>query len=117
MSVIYSGDDESVAIVLAPDFDGNLLEMLQERQIWMVDTAQNKAKIDFVWGLYKSRDLYELNREPVKDAYDREETLFDILRGLDNHEYVVWRRIVVHGLSPSPSLSKANGDGGVLYRK
>lgn len=104
MPVKYYGEDASVCIIVDPQFEGELFAMAQVRPIWIVNSGHNKEKIDAVWQLYSGLTFYEVNRYPYVEPYDSEEMLFDTLGVLDDHEYVKWRRLVVHGLQPAPSF-------------
>jgi hypothetical protein len=100
------GDDNTVEIIIEPDFHGDLLQMAKLRPIWIVNTELNRTQIDHAWTVGKDANLYEVSRIPVANSDNLESNLIMILGGLDDH-YIGGYDFVVHGLKASASVRKA----------
>jgi hypothetical protein len=98
----HNAPDQMIEIVVDPSFVGDILDLARHRPIWIVDTAENRPKIDDAWLVGRDMELFEVSRASVRHPSDRETSLMDILGVLDDHygEY----DFIVHGLAPDDDL-------------
>lgn len=101
------GDDRKVAIVVEPDFRDDLLAIAEKHPVWIVETDQNWPRIEAAWKVGAQMNLCYINKYPVDDASDREDSLTGILDSVDDHhgEYSKgggYDGLIVHGLARTP---------------
>ncbi len=94
----FPGDDNTVEVIVEPDFRGDLRELASRRPVWIVDTSANSATIDAVWEGCEDKDLFEVSRCRYDERLSRTDRLRDIPGCLDDH--CPHCNIVVHGISP-----------------
>jgi hypothetical protein len=92
------GEDRKIELVVDPEFRGDLIQLSIRRPVWIIDSAQNKGKIDASWKVGKEMGLHYINREPDFYPDDRIENLRALLQELTDHYYHEYVGVVVHGI-------------------
>jgi hypothetical protein len=103
------GSDRKVEVIVDPNFQRDLLEMAKIRPIWIVETANNRPRIEEAWRKGETMDLYSINKYQPPSPDDREGSLLIVLDSIEDHhgKYAAMPPsdgIIVHGLTPSDSL-------------
>jgi hypothetical protein len=107
----YRGADNKVEVVVDPHFSGSLRAMAELRPVWIVETDATRPELEASWLKGPADDLCEINRCPLPNPDDREGNLLLLLGMLDDH-YYPYAGIIVHGLSPTPPLTRILKDEG-----
>jgi hypothetical protein len=104
----YEGRD--IEVIVDPDFQGDIIKLAKVRSVWIVDTQQNRPKIDEAWQVGGSIHLFEVSRVRIENPDDRIGNLWEILGNLDDHRGAY--DFVAHGLEPTEELRRALADEG-----
>jgi hypothetical protein len=104
----YRSDDNSIEIIVDPDFQGDIGTLASMRPVWIVDSPHNGPAIDAVSADGPERNLFEVSRCPYLDKDNRIGNLLDILGCLDEHH--PHHNIVVHGLHADDVRAKLEAE-------
>jgi len=58
----YHGDDNSIEVIVDPDFQGDIRSLASVRPVWIVDSPHNGPAVDAVWADGSERNLFEVSR-------------------------------------------------------
>ena len=105
----YHGDDNSIEVIVDPDFQGDIRSLASVRPVWIVDSPHNGPAVDAVWADGSERNLFEVSRCRYGDADKRVENLLDILGCLDDHH--PHHNIVVHGVHADDVRAQLEAEG------
>jgi hypothetical protein len=94
--------DNTVEVVVDPDFPGDVIALAARRPVWIVESEHNRPIIDAAWQLGRETAMFEVSRCVLKDPKERESNLFEILGSLDDH--LGRYDFVAHGLEASAPL-------------
>ena len=67
----YRSDDNSIEVIVDPNFRGDIGTLASTRPVWIVDSPHNGPAIDAVWADGPQRNLIEVNRYPYTDTDNR----------------------------------------------
>jgi hypothetical protein len=99
----YRGADNKVAIVLDPNYAGDLSAIAAWRPVWIIETDATRPAIDYSLITGAAANLCEVNRCPLPNPDDREGNLLLILGMLDDH-YYPYAGFFSYGLKATPLL-------------
>ena len=105
----YHSDDNSIEVIVDPDFQGDIRTLASVRPVWIVDSPHNGPAIDAVWAHVPESDLFEVSRCSYKDTGQRLENLLDIIGCLDDHH--THHDIIVHGLHADEVRGQLESEG------
>ena len=105
----YHSLDNSIEVIVDPDFQGDIRALASVRPVWIVDSPHNGPAIDAVWIDGSQRNLFEVSRCRYGDADKRVENLLDILGCLDDHH--PHHNIVVHGVHADDVRAQLEAEG------
>ncbi len=97
------GFDNKIEVIVDPDFGGDLLSLARDRVVWIIDSQQNRPRIDAAWSVGDRLDLCEVNRVPERPPLDRCELLLEIMGLLDDHHWPY--DMIIHGLNATPHVT------------
>jgi hypothetical protein len=109
MAQRYRSKDNSVEVIVEPDFRGNLAALASSLPVWIVDTPLNHPRIDAVWAVGAQQGLFEVSAMTIQEPENRIENLLEILGCLDDHHHHCG--IVVHGIMPAGILGVLQEEG------
>jgi len=81
----YRNDDNSIEVIVDPDFQGDIAVLASVRPVWIVDSPHNAHAIDAVWRDVPEQTLFEVGRCSYRDTGKRIENLLDMIGCLDDH--------------------------------
>ena len=81
----YDAPDNTIEVIVDPDFGGDIIALASLRPVWIVDTAENRPRIDASWRAGQQTELFEVSRCRVEEPADREGSMLEILGALDDH--------------------------------
>ena len=112
-----SSDATRVAIVVAEDGGVDLGALVRKENVWVVDTARNRAAAEAIWAGRQGSERYHLTTFNVDISETRDEWLASILPVVDEHHSLRadWATDValhVYGAAPTPRVRAALADLG-----
>jgi hypothetical protein len=105
MSWKILGSDRKVAVILDPNFQGDLVALAAAHPIWIVATPQNLPRIERAWNSASELDLCIINKFDADDPNDREDSLVGVLDAIEDHHGRNaagggYNGLVVYGITP-----------------
>jgi len=115
MSWKHYTEDGLVDVVIDPDFNEDLLALAHFRPVWIIDSKNNRPRIDRAWQEGHLLGLFEISRcKPVDQ--DAERSFWSVISELDEH-YGPYRGIIVHGLAAGESFARSLAENGFYVKE